>query len=459
MTTKRSPGTETVIHDDPFHLKQERRRRHNKSRAGCLCCKRRHVKCDESRPSCNNCERLRLKCEYTPHSSNANDSRQSDILNLKLFFNYSTTVASTIADLGIEDLNHWQVSVPELSFKHPFLLHAILMISAAHLAQSEPDVYKTVAVKHQNEAMNMLPPVKRNNAHAVESTLILLLLTMIADKQHVEDSNTVSFMAYWIRAARYPASSLLSVVAKLPPTMVRHTLTGRLNRELILGVQSCQLTELSPIFGFVPELESLRGVPNSSPYYEPLRILNSFLVRLWEPDVPLNMLLFPAMVNSYILDKLQEGDQQAKAICLSYFYLASTRFEQRPDGYPWCLHGVLCRFSGRSRQLEIPSDRSTDLDVATSAISEESVQPPPTQVDVGRAPINEYMKSNVIDQELTLEPYADSNDYIVYPGLSGSGFVYEAPPIDASSYTSQTMPHPLFNGNGTEMGKLFEPFM
>ena len=40
------------------------RRKHKKSRKGCLTCKRRHVRCDENVPRCLNCTRRNQSCTY-----------------------------------------------------------------------------------------------------------------------------------------------------------------------------------------------------------------------------------------------------------------------------------------------------------------------------------------------------------------------------------------------------------
>lgn len=40
------------------------RKGHTKSRAGCLVCKRRKVKCDEVKPECGPCQRLGLNCQF-----------------------------------------------------------------------------------------------------------------------------------------------------------------------------------------------------------------------------------------------------------------------------------------------------------------------------------------------------------------------------------------------------------
>ncbi|KAK4232481.1 hypothetical protein QBC38DRAFT_352077 [Podospora fimiseda] len=41
------------------------RRRHKKSRKGCLECKKRHIKCDETRPRCINCATVDRECQYS----------------------------------------------------------------------------------------------------------------------------------------------------------------------------------------------------------------------------------------------------------------------------------------------------------------------------------------------------------------------------------------------------------
>ncbi|KAH8909989.1 hypothetical protein BR93DRAFT_445079 [Coniochaeta sp. PMI_546] len=45
--------------------KQRQRRYHQRSRNGCITCKKRHVRCDEARPLCLNCLRTGGDCGYT----------------------------------------------------------------------------------------------------------------------------------------------------------------------------------------------------------------------------------------------------------------------------------------------------------------------------------------------------------------------------------------------------------
>lgn len=47
------------------HMAAEQPRKgHRKSRHGCICCKRRKVKCDEAKPSCTNCAHFNIPCQY-----------------------------------------------------------------------------------------------------------------------------------------------------------------------------------------------------------------------------------------------------------------------------------------------------------------------------------------------------------------------------------------------------------
>ncbi|KAL5332564.1 hypothetical protein BJX70DRAFT_404478 [Aspergillus crustosus] len=59
----------------PDQSKFRPRRRHRKSRNGCMECKRRRIKCDEMKPSCSRCILTRQSCIYPPtyQSSSADD--------------------------------------------------------------------------------------------------------------------------------------------------------------------------------------------------------------------------------------------------------------------------------------------------------------------------------------------------------------------------------------------------
>ncbi|EHK50977.1 hypothetical protein TRIATDRAFT_288607 [Trichoderma atroviride IMI 206040] len=70
------------IHDDNMNAVSPQRagptRRYNRSRCGCLTCKRRKVKCDEQRPRCSHCERLNLECKWRPLHAVALSKQRND---------------------------------------------------------------------------------------------------------------------------------------------------------------------------------------------------------------------------------------------------------------------------------------------------------------------------------------------------------------------------------------------
>ncbi|KAL4991783.1 hypothetical protein BDW68DRAFT_184686 [Aspergillus falconensis] len=194
------------------------RRSHQKSRHGCLECKRRRVKCDESRPICANCARRQAACEYDSsgplrwmtdepsRSPRTLSDRQPappspDFSLLHQFRSFNANYGdSSIPPLNICDLElmlqwvnetHciftrgqqteaiWRKHVPEQALSYPFLMHGILALSALHIACTRtpraPDdarsVYLHVAISHQDQALALfreqLGDINTNNGKAM----------------------------------------------------------------------------------------------------------------------------------------------------------------------------------------------------------------------------------------------------------------------------------------------------
>lgn len=147
---------------------------HKKSRAGCVRCKARKVKCDESIP-CTNCAKRQLPCEYRDQShrnSSRNSTRsvsetgtvplrdrvpfatgpsspyadQEDIhhaftaeerrlLELRLINHFTTIVTYTFPPCHEQKFrDFWNIDAVSVALEHPLLLNAILAISSLHLA-------------------------------------------------------------------------------------------------------------------------------------------------------------------------------------------------------------------------------------------------------------------------------------------------------------------------------------
>ncbi|KAB5558011.1 hypothetical protein GE09DRAFT_1221147 [Coniochaeta sp. 2T2.1] len=99
--------------DTPSALQKQRQRRyHQRSRNGCITCKKRHVRCDETRPLCMNCLRTGGECGYTDpfvsfagSSSEAGSSRGETVPTRRtvpevVIKSETTTAASTPRDTG-----------------------------------------------------------------------------------------------------------------------------------------------------------------------------------------------------------------------------------------------------------------------------------------------------------------------------------------------------------------------
>lgn len=185
------------------------RRPHQKSRHGCLQCKRRRVKvrflvrlchtnqqCDETRPTCSNCSNRQAACEYESSGTllwrnEAGPQRhtQPDLTNPLLQGQSSDTETPTLnmADLELMlqwcNSTHkalsrnprldpiWRYLVTEEALSQPFLMHGILAVSALHLSRSKPGPYIDIAVAHQNRALalfrELLGDINPTNAKAM----------------------------------------------------------------------------------------------------------------------------------------------------------------------------------------------------------------------------------------------------------------------------------------------------
>ncbi|KAF1850500.1 uncharacterized protein K460DRAFT_271541 [Cucurbitaria berberidis CBS 394.84] len=141
-------------------LRVAKRKTHSKSRKGCSQCKQRHTKCNEARPRCANCIRLDIQCSWpTVPNTYSTPSQASPADHVSPFAepepSGSPDTASRAFELSIPDLrlvhhwtskgynslhptgtrsDAWQTGFIELGFEHPFLLHGLLALSAAHKA-------------------------------------------------------------------------------------------------------------------------------------------------------------------------------------------------------------------------------------------------------------------------------------------------------------------------------------
>lgn len=138
------------------------KREHTKSRLGCGQCKGRRIKCDEIAPRCGPCSKKGLECDYKAlegvqqsiqiltqasfassskaiehgspgrisHSSGSPRYSSSDLL---LMHHYTIDTSYSLPSIPEDpSVDVWRARVPILAYQYPFLMHAVLSVSAAH---------------------------------------------------------------------------------------------------------------------------------------------------------------------------------------------------------------------------------------------------------------------------------------------------------------------------------------
>jgi hypothetical protein len=145
-----------------------------------------NVQCDEKHPNCTNCVRYGSKCEYrlfrkvsesygstpvlngldTPSSpqnpalsidTNTNQSHDMalNIPQLRLLHHFTNNTSKTLA-YEPEAVEVFSSHFIKVSFENPYLLHAILAISALHLSRLESDsrsIFLVQAERHHHAAL------------------------------------------------------------------------------------------------------------------------------------------------------------------------------------------------------------------------------------------------------------------------------------------------------------------
>ena len=183
------------------------RRSHQKSRRGCLNCKRRHVKCDESIP-CKRCSDRGDVCGYAstsigPHmlpqtSSQAEPIPSPDsallaglsfpahrrLLELQLMHRWSTETYKSCTTPGSDDDEVWQYLVPKLALENDFLLNGLFAVTAFEIARltkkNDYEQYVNAALEYHTLALGSFrSQLPRVTTERHEAALCLSLMLMV----------------------------------------------------------------------------------------------------------------------------------------------------------------------------------------------------------------------------------------------------------------------------------------
>jgi hypothetical protein len=180
------------------------RRKHLKSRNGCIQCKKRKIKCDENGSvPCAQCVKGRHVCSFAPPVVDSNFSTTSR-LDLELLHNYITKTASSLSE-NVEIQKFFGAEFVQLAMQNDYLLHCVLGLSAFHMANQHgktessqliglnysKDIYLRAAYSHHESALKgyrqCLSTLNQDTCHASFGCACLLFITSFARPPESDD--------------------------------------------------------------------------------------------------------------------------------------------------------------------------------------------------------------------------------------------------------------------------------
>ncbi|KAK1086244.1 hypothetical protein LTR33_001667 [Friedmanniomyces endolithicus] len=197
-----------------------RRRTHQKSRKGCVNCKKKRVKCDEIRPGCGQCAEKKWSCEFQDAELPPKKAKRPTVPSLGDCLTYQRLDAVELVDHFIDYTDLWIGSSTsqgviqrhgfEMALESEHLLHAMLACSAKHLSHLHPDVkkYDVAATLHYTRSLQaysaqLCYDLEQGNANAMLATSGLLAKltfintpTMSANRPLAADNGPTA----WIRS-------------------------------------------------------------------------------------------------------------------------------------------------------------------------------------------------------------------------------------------------------------------
>ncbi|CAI6340989.1 unnamed protein product [Periconia digitata] len=204
------------------------KRPHKKSRAGCVTCKKKKVKCDEGQPACSYCALRSITCIYPPpeqarsrESTTPRDSSedltpvsaqmipacytssgQFSSLEFELMHHYKGSVWPTLSgrvDESIQYLNRdW---VPIKSVSTDYLRFSILSMSASHLNLMTPSIrLETAALHYRQKAIKSYMAALNNITSDNYQTLLMTSLYMMGMVSPPEQPCTDDECIKWMNA-------------------------------------------------------------------------------------------------------------------------------------------------------------------------------------------------------------------------------------------------------------------
>ena len=206
---------QTDFADGPARVKKK----HKKTRTGCVTCKSRRVKCDEKKPICNRCAALGKRCFYRPTLYSQSEGqeghdrldaspvtplpelalspieRTTETTQLQQFC--MNTSLAVFKNLGRPFETFWTSAVPKLSISEPCVAHIMVALAARQRASfyvTDASVEKTHLIKTYNKHyMNALGLLTSSDSRS-RPEVVLLCCLMFISMENVEDTVTNAFL-------------------------------------------------------------------------------------------------------------------------------------------------------------------------------------------------------------------------------------------------------------------------
>ena len=195
------------------------RRPHKKSRAGCLACKKCHIKCAEEKPHCRNCVSKGKVCEYPPVRISLNrDKALTDVFDAQttpIMLSSSPSILSDIFTLQDLKLFHhflcfaypplplgsksaWTRDIPQLSHHSAHLMSAILALASTHLNTTDRDNGDSATtLLHKGRAITGLREAcARGNHSAVDYDAMLATCYALTFQSALVSSDNTDFVTF-----------------------------------------------------------------------------------------------------------------------------------------------------------------------------------------------------------------------------------------------------------------------
>ncbi|KPM43904.1 hypothetical protein AK830_g2586 [Neonectria ditissima] len=237
MADSAPPHDEELV-DKPYYTK----RPHKKSRAGCLSCKKRKVKCDEARPTCRSCSLRKTRCEYpspppttdfwlsststptaSPAPSVASDSSSSssdsaglslviqeplfrptatDDVDMKLLWFYTTATSESFSvEPGRRDLKKdvMQTTIVQYAFENPFLMNSLFALASLHLQNLNQGVPRRALTYRAQSFEGYRRAIEQAKPETFPALLVnSLLLTALSSQNFREDNANDLYILDWM---------------------------------------------------------------------------------------------------------------------------------------------------------------------------------------------------------------------------------------------------------------------